>query len=300
MKDKLQNEVTKTKEKLENYLSLISNEIRINKKINKGINKLKNEKNWENNTYKILSYISEINTNRKKLYNLLKIHMKNLKLSFKEEENNIIYEEYYFNGINIPKNLEFKNITYNSLNLSWEIDHINNININKDKIKYKVEMRKNNEPFIKVYEGQNLYCNIDNLDFNTNYEFKVCSIYNDIIGEWSEIKKIKTKNFDFDIIFKKQKNYKIQSGEIDEGLYNTNLWKSSGDRSVLRHIYFNEKYETTPQVLVSLSGLDICNEKNARVKVYAENIDINGFDIKIFTWGDSSLWRIKVSWISFG
>ena len=112
------------------------------------------------------------------------------------------------------------------------------------------------------------------------------------------IKKIKTNNVDFDTILKK--NYKIQSGEIDEGLNNTDLWTSNGDRYFIRHVYFNERYENTPQVIVSLSGLDVCNEKNTRVKVYAENINNNGFDIKIFIWHDSKLWRIKVSWISFG
>ena len=182
IKDKLQNEVTKAKEKLENNLSLINNEIRISEKINKGINKLKNDKNKD--TYKILTYISEINKNQKNISKLLKTHMKSLKFLFKEDQNKIIYEEYYFNGISIPQNLEFKNISYNSLNFSWKINKIKNININEEKLNYIVEMRKNNEPFIKVYEGQNLNCDINNLDFNTYYEFKVCSIYNDIIGDW--------------------------------------------------------------------------------------------------------------------
>ena len=38
--------------------------------------------------------------------------MKNLKISFIEEESIIKYEEYYFNGIRIPKNIEF--------NVIWE------------------------------------------------------------------------------------------------------------------------------------------------------------------------------------
>ena len=36
--------------------------------------------------------------------------MKNLKISFIEDENQIKYEEYYFNGIPIPQDIDFKEI----------------------------------------------------------------------------------------------------------------------------------------------------------------------------------------------
>ena len=189
IKEKLQNEVTKTKEKLENYCSQLNNEILINERINKGIKKFENE---DKNINKILSYISKINKNQKQINILLQEQMKNIKFNYKEEESNIKYEEYYFNGISIPKDIEFKDISSNSINISWKIENINNINIDNNKIKYRVEKRKEKEEFIKVYEGNNQYCSINNLEFNTNYEFRICSIYNDIIGSWSEIYKIKT------------------------------------------------------------------------------------------------------------
>jgi hypothetical protein len=301
MKDKLQFEITKTKEQLENNLSLVNEEIRINERLNKGINKLKSDKNLENNIFRILTYISEINNNYKKLQIISKKKIKNLKISFKEEQNNILYEEYYFNGISIPQDLEFGDIAYNSLNLTWKINHINNINIDNKQIKYKVEMGKNNEPFIEVYVGKNLKCNINDLEPNTNYKFRICCLYNDIMGDWSEIKEIKTKNFDFDSFLKKQnnfRNYRIESGEISEDVHNTKLYNSTGDRSYIKHIYFNKKYETIPNVHASITGLDIINSKNARLKVLVENIDQNGFDIKIFTWADTIIYWVKVSWIS--
>ena len=67
---------------------------------------------------------------------LLNLYMSNLKFEYKENQNNIVYEEYSFN-IPIPKNIEFKDVYATSLNLSWEIENINNLKIN-----YKVEMRK--------------------------------------------------------------------------------------------------------------------------------------------------------------
>ena len=50
LKEKLQNEVTKVKEKLENILSWTNNQIKMNEKIKKGIKKMENE---EKNMIKI-------------------------------------------------------------------------------------------------------------------------------------------------------------------------------------------------------------------------------------------------------
>jgi len=48
------------------------------------------------------------------------------------------------------------------------------ININKNNIKYKVELRKenNNEKFKLVYEDKENECLIKNLEENTNYEIR--------------------------------------------------------------------------------------------------------------------------------
>ena len=51
--------------------------------------------------------------------------MKNIKILYNENENNIKYEEYYFNAISIPKYIEFSDIGINSFKVSWKIDDIN-------------------------------------------------------------------------------------------------------------------------------------------------------------------------------
>ena len=58
-----------------------------------------------------------------------------------------------------------------------------------------MEIRKENEEFKKVYEGSERNCLIKDLDKETEYEFKICSFYENIIGTWTEIKKFKTLNF---------------------------------------------------------------------------------------------------------
>ena len=203
LKENLQNEVTKVKEKLEIFLSELNRLIKINEKINKGIKMLEKEK--EKNMIKNLSYISKINKNKKEMKTIVGELLKNLKISFKEEKNTIEFKEYYFNGIQTPKNIEFKEVGDNYLKLTWEFDDIKIVNIDNNQIKFKVECRKENEKFIKVYEGNEKNCIIENLNQNTNYEIRICCFYNDLIGLWSEIKKIKTNHFNSIILKESQK-----------------------------------------------------------------------------------------------
>ena len=90
--DKLKNEVTKVKEKLELFLTKANNQINISEKINKGIKKLDNE---GKNMIKVLSYVSKINKNKMQMNCLLKEQINSIKFSYKEEESNIEYEEFF-------------------------------------------------------------------------------------------------------------------------------------------------------------------------------------------------------------
>ena len=119
--------------------------------------------------------------------------MRNVKINFnKENDEKIKFEDYYFNGICKPKDIEFKDIRDSSINLSWKIDDLNILNLDKKQIKIIVEMRKKNKKFNKIYEGKENNYKIDNLKLNTKYEFRICSIYNDLIGDWTEAKEVTT------------------------------------------------------------------------------------------------------------
>ena len=80
MKDILQTEVTKVKEKLENYSSELKNILKLNERINKGIIILEKE---EKNMLKILSYVSKMSKYQKDSKKLLSELMRNLKISYK-------------------------------------------------------------------------------------------------------------------------------------------------------------------------------------------------------------------------
>ena len=92
----------------------------------------------------------------------------------------------------IPKNIKFSEIKENSFRISWNIDDIKLLNFDKNQIKYKVEMRKEKQIFISSYEGKDKNCTINNLDKNTNYEIRICSIYNNNKSNYTQIYKIKT------------------------------------------------------------------------------------------------------------
>ena len=176
---------------------------------------------------KILTYISKINKNEKEMKKLNDTCMRNIKINFEEKENKIKYEEYFFNGIPSPKDIEFKDIEANSLKVYWKIDDINLLNIDKNKIKFKIEIRKenNDDNFNKIYEGNEMNYLINNLDSNTNYEIRICSVYNDINSIWSEIKKVKTNEFD-SLILK-------ESNRVDEFIRKIYEWSGCNNMKLL-------------------------------------------------------------------
>ena len=94
LKDKLKNEATKIKEKLEVNMGLIKELLRKCEQIQKGIKNLQKE---EKNMIKTLSYISKVNQNQRKIDNLMNSPMKNMNITFNKDKCIIEYKEYYFN-----------------------------------------------------------------------------------------------------------------------------------------------------------------------------------------------------------
>ena len=90
IKENLQTEVTKTKEKLEEYLSLSNKIIKNIEKINKGIKLLEKE---EKNIIKKLTYVSKINKNDKETQTFFQTLMRNIKISFEEKESKVKYDD---------------------------------------------------------------------------------------------------------------------------------------------------------------------------------------------------------------
>ncbi len=65
--------------------------------------------------------------------------------------------------------------------------------INNNNYKFRVEIKKENDDFVLIHEGYNLYCTIDNLKINTNYKIRICPIIYSLLGYMVLNKK--NKNF---------------------------------------------------------------------------------------------------------
>ena len=87
---------------------------------------------------------------------------------------------------------------------------VNLLNIDKNKIKYNIEIRKENENYKKIYEDNNNYYLVNNLKKN-NYEIRICTIFKGARSIWSDMKKIKTKNVDIDSLILNE----VEKGEED-------------------------------------------------------------------------------------
>ena len=99
-----------------------------------------------------------------------------------------------------------------------------------------------------------------------------------------------------------QKDIKIQNGEYGLDFFNTDyeyMFNSSDWRTFSQHIYFEEKYERPPKVLVFFNKLDSAKDNNLRYSIYSSNIDTSGFDLNIQTWDDSCIYGFRIIWISF-
>ena len=274
LKEKLQNEVTKTKEKLEINLSCSNEIIRLNERINKGIKIFNNEQ--EKNIIKTISYISKINQIQKSAKELLTNDLKNIKINYNTEKNDIIFKDYLINGIIIPKNIQIKNIKSNDFEISWSIE--DNI-INKDKYIFRIELNEGNSKgsFIKVYEDKNYNTIIKNLKPNTNYEIRICSIVDDLFSSFSDIKKIKTDFINDTIILNNEDKNKLfnflNPVFKDKHFYLNLLYRRGNDMS---YKTFHEKCDNKGHTVI------ICKSKNEKFGGYT-NINwesAEGKDIK--------------------
>jgi len=222
---------------------------------------------------KKLTYVSKINKNDKEIKKLNYTCMKNIKISFEENENKVKFEEYFFNGIPSPKDIEFKDIDINSLKVYWKMEDINILNI--DKIKFKIEIRKENSDDIKIYEGNEMNYLINNLDNNTNYEIRICSVYNDINSIWSEIKKVKTNEFDSLILKESNRSDEFIRKIYEWSGYNNMKLLYRGTRDGLGANYFHNKCNN--------QGPTISLFKNDKGNIFGGYASID--------WNSSNSWK---------
>ena len=210
LKFELITKVTKIKNELENSLKESDKKLSICEKIiQAGINF---EKTFNQNELKKLYYIIEMKKKEEETKNFIKKKIKNYSICFDNKYNDISFDEYYFNVIPIPKDINYE-IKGDNLLLTWKIgdskieepyEYIIQINVNNKEKIYKTPF---NQFLLEKYES------------NVEYEVKIRVSSDDEFGDWSEIKNFK----------------------IDSNSNNTNIFFTSGLFNSKNNDNYNKK-----------------------------------------------------------
>ncbi len=65
-------------------------------------------------------------------------------------------------------------------------------------------------------------------------------------------------------------------------------------------VQFEQAFTLPPLVHVGITGLDVSNRDNLRVKVRAAAISATGFTVEAQTWFNTEIWMVEVSWLALG
>ena len=193
LKEDLIKNSTRIKNELKKFLVQSGEIIKENEEVGKYINYY--EKNREKEIpiiIKTLSYISEIEKHNQKVYSFIHEFMSNMNISFNEESNSLVYNNYYFNGISTPINIKTKEEN-DYINMSWSINEFEEKI--KDSKEYKFILEIKDDKDIFLYEGKETNINIYGLLRNKEYELKIRTFYKDASCNWSEPYKIKVNLF---------------------------------------------------------------------------------------------------------
>ena len=119
--------------------------------------------------------------------------MKNMNITFNENKNTLEYNNYIFNGISSPINIQSSEKNDNCMNISWKIDEFYKKFMDITQYKYNLEIKDNNNNICN-YEGKETNIEIRGLINDKEYEIRVRTIYKESYGIWSEYKKVKLLN----------------------------------------------------------------------------------------------------------
>lgn len=81
---------------------------------------------------------------------------------------------------------------------------------------------------------------------------------------------------------------------------NGQMWVGTGERRATAKVKFEAAFDRAPHVLLSISMIDADNGSNLRLQLSAENVTRTGFMAIAYTWKDTRIGRLSVSWIAMG
>ncbi|BFZ17488.1 hypothetical protein BsWGS_20527 [Bradybaena similaris] len=97
-----------------------------------------------------------------------------------------------------------------------------------------------------------------------------------------------------------------QTGEIDCGSSDNwaNVTSSDPSKDNAREnaqiVTFDTKFCKRPEMIVTVSYLDVPYDKNVRYNTILYSANRSQFKVSCYTWGDSIVHGMKVRWLAFG
>lgn len=76
--------------------------------------------------------------------------------------------------------------------------------------------------------------------------------------------------------------------------------EGDGVRTFTGRVTFGRAFQAPPVVQIGITGFDIDNGDNARLKVGIVDVDGEGFGVELRTWWNSRLWSVDLNWLAIG
>ena len=78
------------------------------------------------------------------------------------------------------------------------------------------------------------------------------------------------------------------------------MWASSGEREESVAVLFDQPFSHRPSVHLSIQMIDADNAMNLRLQLRSADIRKAGFRAIAYTWSDTRIGRLAVSWMAIG
>jgi hypothetical protein len=95
----------------------------------------------------------------------------------------------------------------------------------------------------------------------------------------------------------------IQTGEKFDNYIKNSDWTlrtGTGERTYRTAVKFDLPFRVPPKVSLALSGQDVDEANNNRLRLIAENITVDGFDLIYKTWSDTVVYGVWATWTAIG
>lgn len=78
------------------------------------------------------------------------------------------------------------------------------------------------------------------------------------------------------------------------------MWFGKGERWAGTDVAFDEPFDKSPVVQMSIEMIDADHNCNLRLQLNAEKVTRTGFRATAYTWSDTRIGRLSVSWMAIG